>query len=382
MNKKTTEISDKRSDFRYKEIYNHLRSKISLGEFPAGSRLPSADSLANTFSANRLTVRKAISHLIAEGLIYTKPAQGTYVVEDLDFVLKTLQKKSILNTSSVLNVGIVSKVIIADNVGFYHSDILAGIHKGLIENKANMTLLPFHHGESETVLFSHLSKSKFDAVVYLGPFDTTKLKTMIQNGPPSVIIDFSVKNSGTDCITIDNLNGAKMAIEYLIKLGHKKITIVSGPDEQPATKERLDGIFEAIKENNLNQGMIHIYKGDFSLQSGYNITKDILSKNEYPTAIFYMNDEMAHGGINAIKDFSSLNIPEDLSIIGFDNSAHAIMTTPQLTTINVPAMQMGKFAIQRLFAKMRNGGDYSTTMIQMDTKLVIRESTAPPKKAS
>ena len=128
-------------EFLYKEVYEILRKDILSGKYRPGSRIPSADELAETYSVNRLTVRKAVSGLIVEGLIFTKPAQGTYVVEGIEEVLSRKNRDPL--NGMTLNVGIVSKVLVTDNVGFYHSDMIAGIHKGLIENKANMTILPF-----------------------------------------------------------------------------------------------------------------------------------------------------------------------------------------------------------------------------------------------
>lgn len=377
---KTKKLKKKERGVLYKEIYDIVHNDILSGKYTPGSRIPSADTLAKNYSANRLTVRKALSALVAEGLIYTKPAQGTYVSDNIERAIEESERRKVQLKSGILNVGIVSKVIVTDNIGFYHSELLAGIHKGLIDNKANMTLLPFHPGESESLIFSHLSQSKFDAVIYIGPFEQTKLKTIIQNGPPSVLIDFTIKNLGTDSIVIDNFYGAKSAVDLLISLGHKNIAIVSGSEEQTATKERLNGALAALDEHKVNNKMIKIYKGDFTINSGYKNTAKMLSEKNLPTAIFYMNDEMAHGGINAIKELSNLKIPEDISIIGFDNSAHSLMTIPQLTTISVPTMQMGKFAVERLFARIRNGSDYSPSVTQIETKIILRKTVSAPKK--
>jgi len=363
----------KNGDFLYKEIYDVLRKDILSGKYRPGSRIPSADELAETYSVNRLTVRKAVSGLIAEGLIYTRPAQGTYVVDSVDGVLARRTADPL--NGKTLNVGIVSRMLVTDNIGFYHSDMIAGIHKGLIESRANMTILPFTGKETDTKLFDHVRNSNLDAAIYIGPFDQIALRTMVSKGIPSVLLDFSMRNSGTDCIVIDNASGGYKAMEHLISLGHKDILIVTGDITQPASSERLEGVMKAASEHGFPENSIRTMNGDFTLKSGYDVVSALLKSGKIPTAIFFMNDEMASGGIRAFHELSKYRIPEDVSVIGFDNSACSLMTSPQLTTISTPVMQMGRFAVQRLFAKIRNGGDYSPSSTQMETTLIVRKST-------
>ena len=365
-------------EFLYKEIYEILRKDILSGKYKPGSRIPSADELAEIYSVNRLTVRKAVYGLIAEGLIFTKPAQGTYVVEEIEGALSR-KNVDILN-GKTLNVGIISKLLVTDNIGFYHSDMIAGIHKGLIENRANMTILPFSGNETEAKLFEHVRNSSLDAAIYIGPFETMALKTMVSRGVPSVLLDFSIRNSGTDCIVIDNASGGYKALEHLISLGHKDIVIVTGDMSQPASNDRLGGAMKAASDLGLPEKSIRMISGDFTLKGGYEAVSGLLKSGKVPTAIFFMNDEMASGGIRAFHELSKLKIPDDVSVVGFDNSACSLMTNPQLTTVSAPVMQMGKFAVQRLFAKLRNGGDYSPSSTQMDTYLIVRKSTEKPRR--
>jgi LacI family transcriptional regulator len=318
-----------------------------------------------------------MSGLVAEGLVYTRPAQGTYVVDNPDAAISRQNANAAPFSERTLNVGVVSKMLVTHNIGFYHSDMIAGIHKGLIESKANMTILPFDGSESEASLFSHVGRSRLDAAIYVGPFEQSGLKNMIRNGPPAVLLDFPLRNSGTDCIIMDNVGGAQAAIGHLAGLGHAKIAIVSGAKDQPASLERLDGALRAAASHGIGKSDIIIEKGGFTLKGGHDAALRVLKSGRKPTAIFFMNDEMAHGGIKALRE-NSLRIPEDISVVGFDNSAHALMSSPQLTTVAAPAMQMGKFAVQRLFSKLRNDGEYSPSFTQMDTSLVIRKSTAAP----
>ncbi|OGV37164.1 MAG: hypothetical protein A2X48_04975 [Lentisphaerae bacterium GWF2_49_21] len=365
-------------EFLYKEIYEIIRKDILSGKHKPGNRIPSADELADTYSVNRLTVRKAVSGLIAEGLIYTKPAQGTYVVDEVDGVLE--RRNAEHANGRTLNVGIVSRMLVTDNIGFYHSDMIAGIHKGLIENKSNMTILPFTGKETETKLFDHVRKSNLDAAIYIGPFETSALRTMISKGVPSVLLDFCMKNSGTDCIVIDNASGGYKAMEHLVQLGHRDIAVVMGATDQPASSERLSGAMKAAAECGIPEKSIKVVRGNFMEISGYESVAEMIRSGNVPTAIFFMNDEMASGGIRALKELSKLSIPQDVSIVGFDNSAWSLMTSPQLTTISAPVMQMGKFAVHRLFAKIRNGGDYSPSSTQMETTLIIRKSTGKSRR--
>ncbi|HCE46210.1 MAG TPA: hypothetical protein DET40_21910 [Lentisphaeria bacterium] len=364
--------------FLYKEIYEILRKDILAGKHRPGSRIPSADELADTYSVNRLTVRKAVSGLIAEGLVYTRPAQGTYVAEGIEEILS--RKNGDSGNGRTLNVGLVSKLLVTDNIGFYHSDMIAGIHKGLIENRANMTILPVTGKETEAKLFEHVRNSTLDAAIYIGPFEQMALKTMVEKGVPAVILDFSMRNSGTDCIFIDNTSGGYKAMEHLASLGHRDFAVVTGDMEQPASNERMNGVMKAAAEKGIPEKSIKVISGNFTEKSGYEAVAGLIKSGKVPTAVFFMNDEMASGGIRAFHELSKLEIPRDVSVVGFDNSAWSLMTNPQLTTVSAPVMQMGKFAVQRLFAKIKNGGDYSPCSTQMETYFIARKSTGKPRR--
>ncbi len=370
----------KSGEYLYKEIYDALRKDILSGKHRPGSMLPSANDLSTTYHVNRLTVRKAVSGLITEGLVYSRPGQGTYVAETPEDVLSRQSKIPDRFSKRAINVGIVSKMLVNDNISFYHSDMLAGIHKGLIENHANMTILAYHGNESDASLFAHVGRSQLDAAIYIGPFDVNGLRTMIEKGVPSVLIDFPIRKSGTDCILMDNVGGGQAAIDHLTSLGHRKIAIIVGSEDQPAASERLEGAMKAVREHGIPEDEIRIFHGNFKLRSGYDIVSEIIRSEDIPSAIFFMNDEMAYGGVQAFRELSKIRIPEDISIIGFDNNAYSLMASPHLTTISAPAMQMGRLAVQRLFAKLRNGGEYIQGTIQLDTCLTVRKSTGKPVK--
>ena len=178
-----------------------------------------------------------------------------------------------------------------------------------------------------------------------------------------------------DTIVLDNKGGAYQAMEHLISLGHRKIAVVLGQPNQVATKDRLDGVYEALDTAGIARDSVRIFQGDFQREGGYAAMAEIIKSGDMPTAIFCFNDEMAAGVMQALHALSSIKVPQDMSIIGFDDTAWAMATQPPLTTVQVPKSMMGRLAVQRILARRESHEPPTTTVLS--TQLVLRGSTAP-----
>jgi DNA-binding LacI/PurR family transcriptional regulator len=363
---------DKRNrEFLYHQLAEILRKDIEGGKFKPGERLPSMDDLSEQYSVNKVTVRRALAELNAGGYIYSVPAQGTYVAE-------RTAKAPVRN--HLLTVGLISHLMVPGNTGLYHMDIIQGIRDELSKLHANLVILPARHIEPQIKIYDHIVQAGLDAIIYLGMFEPQTLRQMVENGPPAVLVDYSLRGLMVDTILLDNRGGGYQAMEHLLALGHRSIGVILGSEEQTTTKERLEGALDAIEQAGLPKDIIKTYQSDFTREGGYQAMAEILRSNEVPTAIFCLNDEMATGALQALHSFSNLSVPRDISIMGFDDTAWATATQPPLTTIQVARTLMGRLAVQRIMARLK-GQDQMTTTI-LPTQLVVRNSTTPPAAAS
>lgn len=356
-------------EFLYRQLADIIRKDITSGNFKPGDRLPSMDDLAALHSVNKVTVRRALAELNASGLIYSIPAQGTYVSD-------RPQPPAFPAKNKVLTVGLLSYLMVPGNTGLYHMEIIQGVREALNKVQGNLMILPVRNIEPQVKIYDQVVQAGMDAIVYLGMFDPPSLRRMIELGPPGVLVDFALRGAQVDSILIDNRGGAYQAIEHLITLGHRKIAIILGQEDQVATKERLEGALEAMDQAGLPRASLKIVKGDFQREGGYKGMAELLNSTDLPTAVFCLNDEMAAGALQALHSLSSMTVPRDMSIIGFDDTAWATATQPPLTTVQVPKALMGRLAVQRILARTRDKEQATTTILP--TQLIVRSSTAQP----
>lgn len=176
-------------------------------------------------------------------------------------------------------------------------------------------------------------------------------------------------------IRIDNRGAAKSMVNYLISLGHKRIGVISGLKDNPHAIDRLQGYKEALAEAGIPFEKELIAEGDFTMWSGLNAAFQFCNMKNRPTAIFSMNDEMAIGAMQTLKN-QGIKIPEDMSVTGFDDIAYAKYSDPSLTTISQPAEEMGKMAMDMLL-KVIEGEPLSQRECVLPTEFIIRKSTGP-----
>lgn len=176
-------------------------------------------------------------------------------------------------------------------------------------------------------------------------------------------------------IRIDNRAAAKTMVNYLISLGHKRIGVISGLKDNPHAIDRLEGYKEALAEAGIPFERDLIAEGDFTMWSGLNAAFQFCNMKVRPTAVFSMNDEMAIGAMQTLKN-QGIRIPEDMSVTGFDDIAYSKYSDPSLTTISQPAEEMGKMAMDMLL-KVIEGEPLSQRECVLPTEFIIRKSTGP-----
>jgi DNA-binding LacI/PurR family transcriptional regulator len=201
---------------------------------------------------------------------------------------------------------------------------------------------------------------------------THLLEEMINKGVPSVLIASEIPSLSMNTVTVDDYKGGYLATSYLLSLGHKKIGIIS--EDVRSNTPRLAAYKDTIQEAKLPIRDEYIIKTEATIQKGYESAKQLLSLEDKPTAIFACNDLLAAGVIQAAKE-ANLNLPEDLSIVGFDNTVLSTTTSPMLTTVSQPIKEMGAKVVDLLLQEMEESKPHKERLL-LSPELVIRQSTA------
>lgn len=198
---------------------------------------------------------------------------------------------------------------------------------------------------------------------------------------PFVIVD-PAGDPSPDAPSVGSANwsGGLMATRHLIELGHRRIAAITGPEDMMCSLARLDGLRSAMNSAGLEIRPEWIRFGDFHMSGGRDHARELLSSPDRPTAIFAGSDLQALGAIEAARGLG-LRVPEDVSIVGYDDIPLAQWLTPRLTTVHQPLRRMGEEAA-RLVIRLSEGSAEATPRMDLATSLVVRESTAPPAAAA
>jgi LacI family transcriptional regulator len=192
---------------------------------------------------------------------------------------------------------------------------------------------------------------------------------------PVVTIDpVNIPNPELPSVGATNFNGGMEATAHLVALGHRRIGFIEGPPEAMVSIARLHGYHAALSQGGLSVDAELMRAGEFTFDAGFTAAADLLSLPGRPTALFASNDAQALGAIEAARTLG-LRVPEELSVVGFDDMLAAQWSAPPLTTVRQPFAEMGHIAMRRLL-RLIAGEQLSSPRIELATQLVIRKSTA------
>ena len=226
-----------------------------------------------------------------------------------------------------------------------------------------------------------IDDSRIDGIILPPPvcFNQTVLDVINQQGIPCVRMAGTPMQDIQLRVSIDNRAAGYEVTRHLIGLGHTSIAIIKGPEEFAASDLRFQGFMEAMQQHGLMVPESNVTTGLFDVQSGYACARELLRQSNRPSAIFASNDEMAAGTLAAAQELK-IDIPEQLSVAGFDDAPIARSIWPKLTTVRQPLRAMGEKAVALLEQHLRHAGDNIDETPQafalLDYELIVRQSTA------
>jgi LacI family transcriptional regulator len=202
------------------------------------------------------------------------------------------------------------------------------------------------------------------------------LRTLQHQGFPFVVVDpREAPPDGIACVAAMHASGAKQATEHLLELGHRRIGAIAGPPGWYATEERLLGFRAALAGAGILLDPELIVYSDWLTPRGTEAAEQLLSLPDRPTAIFGFNDNVAIGVLHAAHKLG-LSVPDDISVVGFDDTEPALIVTPQLTSVRQPLAEMGRMGVS-LLIRLIEGQRVDALRLELATKLIVRDSTAP-----
>ena len=261
----------------------------------------------------------------------------------------------------------------------YFAAILAGASEALYEQELRAVLVTtLHEHDREVSLLERLMDGATDGAIILLPEESSdELIGLQHRGYPFVVADpRRPLDEGIPVVSSAHWAGARAATEHLLGLGHRRVGVIVGPRTWAATEERLGGYHAALAAAGVVPAPELVTVADFEIAGGREAAAALLDLPDPPTAIFASNDNMAIGVLQVARE-RGLRVPEELSVVGFDDSDRASIVTPALTTVRQPLEEMGRIAVS-LLMRLIDGQRVEALRVELATRLVVRDSTAPP----
>ncbi|MCR1949942.1 MULTISPECIES: GntR family transcriptional regulator [Clostridium] len=350
---------------KYIEIFEFYKDKISSGEIKENEKLPTEQEIGQIFSVSRHTVRQSIVELEKEGYIYREKSKGAYA-KKLDKLKKTHSKLVIVITTYISE--------------YIFPYLIKGIQEALNENGYDILLLNTNNEKAKEreQLKKLLEYDVAGAIIEptasaLGNTNEDYYAEIDKNNIPYLMINATYDKENQSYVIMDDKKGTYTLCDYLINLGHKKIAGIFKEDDIQGL-ERKKGYLKALEKNKIEIdstiiGNFKTYEEDFYV---YAFAKNLLSRGDRPTAVVCYNDKTAIKVIKVAKELG-LKIPEDLSIVGYDNDETiSEILDYGITTINHPKEKMGKKAAEILVSLINKEKDKANYIY--DPEIVKKDS--------
>jgi len=274
-------------------------------------------------------------------------------------------------------------LIIGDITNPFYPDIVKSAED--IANKNDFTIIlcnSDYDPEKELRYLNILMGKRVDGMLITPVGSASNVQRLLdQNNVPFVLIDSKpMSKNSANCVYADLEFGAYSAVKYLIQLGHTKIALINGPKTTSPCLQLESGFIKAMRELNIDINRNYLKECNLKMAGGYNAMKALLTlnKSELPTAVLFISDTTAIGAYDAVEE-KGLHIPEDISVIGYDDIPEAKHLSPSLTTIAQPKYELGMKAVSLLIKELKNGKKIPHQSIRLLPELIIRNSSAPPR---
>lgn len=268
--------------------------------------------------------------------------------------------------------------IVPDSADPFFAEVARGIEDTAFENEYSLILCNSDASLDKEAFYTDvLAEKRVDGILFLAAgVSTERILDLQQRGMPVVVVDRELPGANVDSVVADNAGGGWSATRHLIDLGHQRIGYIAGPSDLTLSEYRYTGYCKALEEAGIKPDEDLVVRGAFDFESGYRAAHQLLAKIKRPTAIFACNDLMAIGAICAAVELG-LEVPQYLSVVGYDDVPLASYSNPPLTTIAQPIYDLGVVAASLLLERLQDPSRPARRIV-LDVELQVRQSTAVP----
>ncbi len=267
-------------------------------------------------------------------------------------------------------------VMVSDLHNIFFAEVLDGLYAAAAELGYRALITTGNRDPvAEGRAVDQLLELRADGLVIAGARLGAKAVAAAARAVPLAVVGSDLRLPNVDVVVDDDLRGAELAVEHLAGLGHKDIALIDGGQGAGAA-ERRAGYQAAMARAGLGQHIV-IEPGDFTEGGGYEAARRLLSRGLRPTAIFASNDQSAVGALDAINEYG-LDVPGDVSLMGYDNTALAALRHISLTTIHQPRNQIGEMAMRAVIRRIEKPSSAARRHV-LPPQLVVRDTTAKPR---
>ncbi|PFA63178.1 LacI family transcriptional regulator [Bacillus sp. AFS015802] len=295
------------------------------------------------------------------------------VAKELNYSPNSIARSLVMKKSKTIGLLVsgFTKESVKDN---FIVEVLAGINEFVSGSDYDLVLFNTNSSKQREKTYTQLCRERrVDGVIIQGiRTDDPYLQEVVESDIPCVLIDIPLESENVSHVTTDNVLGAEKAVQHLIQYGHTNIGMINGHEYAFVSQQRLEGYISALQGAKVELNKDYIVNGKFTEESGKKAAAALLTSHPEMTALFCASDLMAIGAMSAAKELNK-RVPEDLSIVGYDDILLASYVSPKLTTVQQNKFQLGYEAAKLLLNLLMNQSG-SHRMI-LETTLIKREST-------
>lgn len=356
---------------KYKILYKQMKEDVLAGAYRPGEKLPCERDLCAKYGVERVTLRHALELLGGDGLIEKKAGVGSFV--------KSVEPESARTRPTIVF-----------SMKRHVNDILHNVHAFnamlffTLEQQCHQRgySLIYAGVENDEIAVLNYDRQTLAGAMLISHHSETATQATLQTGVPTICVNHYAPNAIS--ILPDNEKGIGDGVRYLNVLGHTRIGFITGDLLMINARERLSGYRHALFDLGLPVEEELIREGTWTFDSGVQATKALLALDRPPTVILTSSDEMALGAMEAIHQ-AGLRIPQDISVMGFDNIDVGRYCSPSLTTIGVSAEQIAALSLDSLEVAAKAGAvsnGETSYILRTPTSIIERGSVAPPTETS
>ncbi len=357
---------------RFEQVKQIIKLFIQENNLRPGDPLPSEREWARRLRVSQMTVNRAFKELEQEGVVTRLIGRGT-------FVLDARPQSSVTLRHFLTFVFRLANIAETIEQNLYYGPVFQGVQHALAELGFPVQFWKMGFDQLQQLPSEGLTQRAF---LFFAPTDEAlpTLKSWWEIGVPFVVIGASWRDVELPCVDTDNFNAAIEVVNFLAKLGHRSIALVVGNLRVPNNRDRYDGFLAGMRRRSLSVSNEWLVESEFTStlsEASAEQLREILKSRRRPTAIFTAGYHLAAGTLKIAKELG-LEVPENLSLVAFDDPPSAGYLDPPLTTVRQPLAELGHRSVYKLISLIE--GRQEPLVEKLATELIVRASTAPSPK--